>query len=403
MTKHIGRLILAAGLLAAHTALAADPIKFGASVALSPPGSVPQATQVRDALEVTAKIINEAGGVLGRPIELIIEDDQGIPEKARAAAEKLITRDKVVAIVGGHQSSAVLAGIEVAHRYHVPYINTNGTADAVREKGYAEVFNPIPYNSRIAVATALAMKGMGAKRVVAFCENTDFGIGLGKVIGEQIKELAPGVDYRFETLDRTGKDFLPALLPLKANPPDVVIDCMLAPAAYILMNQLYEQGIAPSPKTWLYESSGNADFPDFWQNVSDAAKSMVVFSFYHPKMPFSDLGRKIAASYKAKTTYDPGRLLFQAADSLLVATEAIKTANSTEPDAMMKALEDLKWSATHGEITFSQEKRGYRYHQWIDVPYVMVQFTAVKQSIGDAKIVQDAGKPFDASQLVKPR
>lgn len=50
----------------------------------------------------------------------------------------------MVAITGGHQSSAVLAGIEVTRRYHIPYINTNGTADAIREKGYVEVFNPIP-------------------------------------------------------------------------------------------------------------------------------------------------------------------------------------------------------------------------------------------------------------------
>src|ERR1700682_5127915 len=94
----IGRLMLAVGVLAPQTALAAEPIKIGASIALSPPGSVPQGTQVRDALMVAAKMINDAGGVLGRPIELVIEDDQGIPEKARAAVEKFITSDKVIAV-----------------------------------------------------------------------------------------------------------------------------------------------------------------------------------------------------------------------------------------------------------------------------------------------------------------
>jgi branched-chain amino acid transport system substrate-binding protein len=403
VTQNIGRLILAAGLLAAQTVLAADPIKVGVSIALSPPGSVPQATQVRDALVVAAKMINDGGGVLGRPVELVIEDDQGIPEKARAAAEKLITLDKVVAFVGGHQSSAVLAAIEVAHRYHVPYINTNGTADAVREKGYVEVFNPIPYNSRVAVGTAAIMKSLGAKRVIGLCENTDYGIGMGKVIGEQLKEQAPGIDYKFEALDRTGKDFLPALLPLKANPPDVVINCMLPPAAYILINQLYEQGIAPAPGHWLYDASAVTDYPDFWRNVSDAAPSLIAFDFYHPKMPMSDLGKKLAAAYKAKTTYDPARLLFQAADSLFSLEQAIKAANSTEPDAVIKALENLKWSGTHGEVTFSLEKRGFRYHQWIDVPFVIGQITAVNQPVGDTKILQDVGKPFDASLLVKPR
>jgi branched-chain amino acid transport system substrate-binding protein len=62
--------VLAATLLIPQWALAADPIKVGVPIALSPPGSVPQATQVRDGLTVTAKMINDAGGVLGRPIEL---------------------------------------------------------------------------------------------------------------------------------------------------------------------------------------------------------------------------------------------------------------------------------------------------------------------------------------------
>jgi branched-chain amino acid transport system substrate-binding protein len=403
IARFLGRMTVASVVFVAQAAYAADPIKFGVSIALSPPGSVPQATQVRDALMVTAKIINDGGGVLGRPIELVIEDDQGLPEKARAAAEKLITRDKVVAFVGGHQSSAVLAAIEVAHRYHVPYINTNGTADAVREKGYIEVFNPIPYNSRIAVGSASAMKSLGAKRVVGFCENTDYGIGMGKVLGEQLKEQAPGIEYKFETLDRAGKDFLPALLQLKTNPPDIVVNCMLAPAAYILINQLYEQGVAPSSKTWLFDVSSVTDYPDFWSNVSEAAKSLIAFDLFHPNMPMSDLGKKVAAAYKQKTSYEPARLLFQAADSLFVVTKAIEAANSTEPDAMIRALENLKWSGTHGEVTFSMEKRGYRYHQWIDVPYVIGQITARNQSVAQTTVLQDVGMPFDTSRLLKPQ
>jgi branched-chain amino acid transport system substrate-binding protein len=348
-------------------------------------------------------MINDAGGVLGRPIELVIEDNQGIPEKARAAVEKLITRDKVVAVVGEHQSSSALAAIEVAHRYHVPYVNTNAWSDVIRDKSYVEVFNPANYNSRVAIATADAMKALGAKRVLAFCENTDYGIGLAKLLGDQIAERARGIEYKYETLDRTGKDFLSALLPLKANPPDVVVEIMLPPAAYILMNQLYEQGIAPTPKTWLYDASGLVDYPDFWQNVSDAAKGMLVFGLYHPKMAMPDLGKKIGDAYKTKTKNEPSRLMYQAADSLLIVTEAIKSANSTEPDALIKGLEGLKWTGTRGELEFSKAKGGYKYHQWIEIPYVTFQVTAVKQSMSDTVLVQDPGKPLDASRIQRPR
>jgi branched-chain amino acid transport system substrate-binding protein len=399
-SRHIGRIVLSAGLFAAHAALAADPIKVGVTVALSPPGSVSQGTQSRDAVEVATKMINDAGGVLGRPMELVIEDHQGIPEKARAAMEKLITRDKVVAVVGEHQSSTALAGIEVAHRYHVPYVNVGAAADAIREKGYVEVFNPAPFNTLLAIGVADAMKGLGAKRVVALCENTDFGISLGKVIGDQIKERAPGIEYKYEALDRAGKDFLPVLLPMKSNPPDVIVDCMLAPAAFILINQLYEQGI--TPKTWLYEVP-NADYPDFWQNVSDAAKGMLAFGLYHPNMPMPELSQKVATAYKAKTTYDPNRLLFSGADSVFLVAQAITKSNSTDPDSLINALENLKWTGTRGEISFSLEKGGYRYHQWLDHPHVTYQITAVKQPLAETRILQDGSKPFDSSQLVKQR
>jgi branched-chain amino acid transport system substrate-binding protein len=394
--------VLVAGAWAfANAANAADPIKVGVTIAQSPPGSVSQGVQVKDGAEVAAKMVNDAGGILGRQIELVFEDTQGIPEKARAAVEKLITRDKVVAVMGEHQSSAALAGMEVAHRYKIPYINTNAWSDAVREKGYAEVFNPGNYNSRVAIAMADTVKALGAKRVIAFCENTDYGVGLAKLLGEQIKERASGIDYKYETLDRAGKDFLPALLPLRANPPDVIVEIMLPPAAYILINQLYEQGIAPSPKTWLYDASGIADYPDFWQNVSDAAKGMLVFGLYHPKMPLPDLGKKVAEAYTAKTKHEPNRLLFQAADSLFIVAEAIKAAKSTEPEAMIKALEGLKWTGARGALSFSTEKSGFKYHQWLDVPYVTFQITAVKQPIADTKLVQDPGQPLDMSRIEK--
>ena len=70
-------------------AQAADPIKIGVTITQSPPGSVVQGTQVKDGLEVAAKILNDAGGVDGRKIELVIEDTQGLPEKARAVDEDI--------------------------------------------------------------------------------------------------------------------------------------------------------------------------------------------------------------------------------------------------------------------------------------------------------------------------
>jgi branched-chain amino acid transport system substrate-binding protein len=357
---------------------------------------------VRDGLEIVKDMINKRGGVLGQPIALVYEDDQGIPEKGRAAVEKLITRDKVVAIVGPHQSSNCLAEIEVAKRYDIPYVNTNCWSDDIRKKGYKQVFNPANYNSRVAFAMAETLAGLGVKRVIAFCENTDYGIGQAKAVAEALKKKAPNVEYRYETLDRTGKDFTPAVLPLRSNPPDAVLMMMLPPAAYIVMNQLYEQGVAPTDKTWLYDGAGLGDYPDFWQNVKEAGKNLIEFGLYHPNMGVPKLGQEVGEAYQKKTNNEPNRLIFQAADSLLLVADAIKQAKSTKPEAMIKALETMTFSGVRGTFKFSQEP-GITYHQWADIPYVTYQFTDVGERVSKTTLVQGPDLPLAVDKLKKAK
>jgi len=380
------------------SAAAQEPIAIGISIAQSPPGSVVQGVQVRDGVEIMKDYINSHGGVLGRQLKLVYEDNQGVPEKGRAAAEKLITKDKVVAVTGGHQSSVCLAEIEVAHRYEVPYVNTNCWSDDIRKKGYPEVFNPSNYNSRVATAMAETIAAMGVKSVVAFCENTDYGIGQAKALGDQLKAKAPNVQYKYETLDRAAKDFTPAVLALRSNPPDMVATMMLPPAAYILMNQLYEQGVAPSAKTWFYDGAGIADYPDFWQNVKDAGKYMVSFGLYHPAMNVPPIGKQVAEEYTKRTKGEPNRLIFQAADSLLLIAEAIKQAKSTDPKAITKALQAIKFSGVRGPLTFGKEQ-GIGYQQWVDIPYVTFQLTDVNQPVSKSNLVQEPGHALVVNKL----
>lgn len=383
---------------AAH---AQEPIAIGISIAQSPPGSVVQGVQVKDGVEIIKDMINAKGGVLGRPIKLVYEDNQGIPEKGRSATEKLIVKDKVVAVTGGHQSSVCLAEIEVAHRYNVPYINTNCWSDDVRKKGYPQVFNPGNYNTRVSTAMAETIGAMGVKRVVAFAENTDYGIGQAKLMGELIKAKAPQVEYKYETLDRAGKDFTPAILALRANPPDMVVNVMLPPAAYILMNQLYEQGVAPSARTWLFDTAGLADYPDFWQNVKEAGKYMLNFALYHPQMHLPKLATEVGQAYQQRTKNEPNRLIYQAADSLLFIVDAIKQAKSTDADAMIKAMANMKFEGTRGQFHISKEP-GAKFQQMVDIPSVIYQITEVNQSTGKTLLIEGPGLPLSTAKLLKP-
>jgi ABC-type branched-subunit amino acid transport system substrate-binding protein len=392
---------LAAAALFTAPASAADPILIGVSLPQSPPGSVVQGTQVKDGMEILKDMVNAKGGVLGRPIKLLYEDNQGIPEKGRAATEKLITSDKVVALAGGHQSSVCLAEIEVAHRYKVPYVNTNCWSDDVRKRGYPEVFNTSPYNTLVSSSMATTLATMKVKRVVAFAENTDYGIGQAKLTGEMLKKLDPSIDYKYETLDRTSKDFTAAVLPLRANPPDVIVMSMLPPAAYLVMNQVYEQGVAPSAKTVLYDGGGLADYPDFWQNVKESGKYLLSFALYHPQMKQTKLATDIAAEYKKRTGSDVNRLVLQAADSLELVLQGIQAAKSTEPEKLTKAMQTMKFESIRGIGNFSTQP-GFGYQQWLDMPYVNYELTAEKQPVGQTVLIQAPGQKFDPSKIVRP-
>jgi ABC-type branched-subunit amino acid transport system substrate-binding protein len=400
--KNLFRIALAASATAlAAASYAAEPIVIGVSIAQSPPGSVVQGTQVKDGVEIVVKMLNDKGGVLGRPLKVVYEDNQGIPEKGRAATEKLITRDKVVAVTGGHQSSVCLAEIEVAHRYKTPYVNTNCWSDDVRAKGYPEVFNPGNYNTRVSSAMAETIAALKVKSVVAFAENTDYGIGQAKLLGEFLKKVAPQTQYKYVALDRAGKDFTPAVLPLRASPPELVVNIMLPPAAYILMNQLYEQGVAPSAKTAFYDGAGIADYPDFWQNVKEAGKYMLAFGLYHPAMPMPALGKEVGDIYQKQAKTEPNRLIFQAADSVLLIARAIEQAKSTDGAAIIKALQGIQFEGVRGKFSFSQEA-GYKYQQWVDIPYVTYQLTEVNQPVSKTTLIQVPGQPLQIDKVLKP-
>ena len=184
-------------------------------------------------------------------------------------------------------------------------------------------------------------------------------------------------------------------------PPDIVINGMLPPAAYAFMNEAYQQGVGVASRTAIYDAAGVVDYPDFWVHVKEAATGMLAFGLYHPKMNLPPLAQTIGDAYTKRMGVPPGRLLFQAADSLLVLVDALRRAPTMKGDDIVKALEETKLAGTRGEITFSSEP-GYRYHQWVDVPYVTYQITSVGQKLADMPLIDQPGRSFDLAKLKRP-
>jgi branched-chain amino acid transport system substrate-binding protein len=167
------------------------------------------------------------------------------------------------------------------------------------------------------------------------------------------------------------------------------------------MNQVYEQGVAPSPKTVMYDGGGLADYPDFWQNVKEGGKYLLSFALYHPQMKQTKLATDIAAEYKKRTGNDVNRLVLQAADSLELVIQGIATAKSTDSAKLIKAMQTMKFDSIRGISDFST-KPGYSFQQWLEIPFVNYELTAEKQPIAQTVLLQAPGQKFDAAKIVRP-
>ena len=99
-------------------------------------------------------------------------------------------------------------------------------------------------SSQIALAIAETTKGLGAKRVVAFTENSDSGIELADQVAHQLNRSEVGIEYSSEALAPAAKDFAPVLQSRKANSPDAVVQMLRPPAAYTLISQMRQAGLA---------------------------------------------------------------------------------------------------------------------------------------------------------------
>ncbi|MBP2685411.1 MAG: Extracellular ligand-binding receptor, partial [Deltaproteobacteria bacterium] len=124
-------------------ALAVDGIKVGVLLPLT--GAQAKFGEIeKKSYEMAAEEINAKGGVNGKKIELLFEDDTGKPDVGRSGVEKLISREKVPVITGGYSSSVTAAAAPVAQQFKVPFVICTGSADDITEKRYDYIFRINP-------------------------------------------------------------------------------------------------------------------------------------------------------------------------------------------------------------------------------------------------------------------
>jgi len=330
---------------------AGETIRIGGVGPLSAPGSVVGGIAMQFAMNLAVQDINEQGGVLGRPLELIFADTEGLPERGGAAVERLINENGVVAITGEYHSAVGLVELEKCHEYGIPCLFSETWSDSITATGYPEVFRIAPASSMNSRATAEWFAEMGVENVVSIVENTDYGIGQNENDLKFFEEL--GINSQEVFFVELGtEDFLPILTRVQAlDPvPDAIRVAVTGETSYNLEQQMAELGIAPSEQT-IGTANQVAIQPEFWESVPNG--TYYVYSLVGlPPSLYNETTEHVAEAYKAQFDTDPPSYALEAYDSVWILADAIERAGTTEPAALIDALEDTDITLAQGRYYF---------------------------------------------------
>ena len=386
---------VAALALSAGTAAAQDcPIKIGGLAPLSAPGTVVGGEAMRDAMLIAQEDINEAGGVLGCDIEVVIGDTEGLPERGAAVMEKLITQDNVVAVGGGYHSSVGVASKGVAEDRGIPVVFAETWNDTITGDKHKYVFRIAPLSSWASnTIWEFASTAPGVEKVVILTENTDYGIPAAQ---ETEKGLSSkGIESATFSVDIGTQDYAGIIQRIKAEDPDFIITLVTGEAAYNFTQQAADAGIGPQDLPFI-TGQDSLESGAYWRNVPDGAMAFVQ-RVGVPETQYTEEAKAFAAKYKEQTgKSDVESYALEAYDSIAILAQAINEAGSTDGDAIVEALENIEHNGTLGKIYFpygtkkdpSADGKGDEWwHQWPDVALTMVQYEEEGQASTEAAIV----------------
>jgi branched-chain amino acid transport system substrate-binding protein len=271
----IGLVILAIALLLIVFAVSQkqrepEKIRIGIIAPLSG-DSAKYGADIKRGYDLAVKEINQDGGIKGRKIELIYEDDEGKPEKAVAAAQKLIQHDKVIAILGPLWSSPTLAVAPIAEKNKVVLLSSGASSPKITNAGDYIFRNEIS-DAYGAAETATLFFKTGFKKIAILYINNDFGIGFRDVVKQIYQELGGEVTAT-EAFEQDEKDFRTQLLKIKESNPGAVL-IVSYKEAILILRQMRELEIKKQVlSTALFED------PEIIEKVGDLSEG-VLYTYY---------------------------------------------------------------------------------------------------------------------------
>ncbi len=349
-------ILLLAG--SATASLAQSPVKIGAIYPLS--GNAASAgASAKAALEVATDIINNAHpelgdltlakaaglpGLGGAKVEITFADNQGTPAAGQNQALRLITEEKVTALIGAYQSGITLTASAIAEKYGIPFLSGESVAANLTERGFKWFFRTTPVASDIAkiyMDFLKEQKGAGTKvdQIAIVNENTEYGTSIAKVIRDAAKENGFNVGIEIPYSANT-TDVQAQVLQLKDKNPDCIIFVSYTSDAILYMKTM--QALGYKPPILIGDNSGFSDAA-FLKTVGSIAQGAINRSAWDIGKPGS-VTFLVNEMYKKKTGNDLDDTSGRAMQGFLVLVDAINRAGSTDPAKIQAALRatDLK-------------------------------------------------------------
>jgi branched-chain amino acid transport system substrate-binding protein len=309
----------------------------------------------KNGVEMAADEINKAGGIDGRTIQIITEDDQGEPNKAATVVTKLINQDKVVALLGEVASSNSLAAAPKAQGAKVPMISPSSTNPAVTQVGdyIFRVCFIDPFQGE--VMAKFSANNLKAKRAAILYDfNSDYSRGLYQFFKRSFTQFG-GQIVSEQSYTQGDRDFSGQLTAIRSVNPEVIY----VPGYYgevgVIANQTKQLGI----KAPLLGGDG-WDAPQLWQLGGASLNGDYISNHYSVDDP-SPAIKKFVADYKGRYNILPDALAALGYDSMKVLADAIKRAGTTENAKLRDAIGQTKnFPGVTGQITIDQDRNAVK-------------------------------------------
>lgn len=333
-----------------------DTIKVGGLLEMTG-GSASFGISGKNGIDLALKKINEKGVLGGKKLSLVVADTKSEASEATNGMQKLISQDKVVAVIGPNQSSAVIASGAINNGAKVVDITPMGTNPDVTVDPKTKQVKPYSFRTCFidpfqgTVMASFASNELKVKRAAIYIDNTsDYAKGLAQFFKENFVKNGGQVVIEEAYLQKD-TDFKSTLTKIKAAQPDFIYIPGYYQEVGLIVKQAREMGITVPMAGG--DGWDSAKLPEI---AGKAALENTFFSSLYSPDDTSDLNKEFVAEYKKAYNTNPDVFAALAYDSTLLVAKAIEDAGSADPAKIAEAMAKIKgFKGVSGEVTFNEQ------------------------------------------------